>query len=85
MMENKVGKNDAKKIINLMLEFDKVLGVLEEKEEKLSSELTKLIEEREKARKEKNYEKADKIREDIKIKGILLEDTKEGVRWKRIK
>ena len=84
MMENKIGKNDAKKITKLMSDFNKVLGVLEEKEEKLNKEIKKLIEEREKARKEKNYEKADKIRQQLKDKGIILEDTKEGVRWKRV-
>jgi len=46
--------------------------------------LKKLIDEREKARKEKNYEKADKIRQQLKEKGIILEDTKEGVRWKKL-
>ena len=83
LMENKIGKNAAKKIINLMMNFDKVLGILEEKEEKLSSGLKKLIDEREKARKENNFSKADKIREELKQKGIILEDTKEGVRWKK--
>ena len=82
-MNNNLGKSDAQKIIKLMKSFDKVLGILEEKEKKLSSELKKLIEEREKARKEKNFAKADKIREELKQKGIVLEDTKEGVRWKR--
>ena len=85
MMENKIGKNDAKKIIKFMHDIDKVLGILEEKEEKLSSEFKKLIEEREKSRKERNFAKADKIREQLKQKGIILEDTKEGVRWKRVK
>ena len=85
VMENKIGKNDAKKIINLMRGFDKVLGILEEKEDKLSSELKKLIDEREKARKEKNFAKADMIRNQLKENGVILEDTKEGVRWKRIK
>ncbi|MBS3113697.1 cysteine--tRNA ligase [Candidatus Woesearchaeota archaeon] len=85
MMESNVGKNNAKKIIEFMNEIDKVLGILEEKEEKLSLDLMKLIEEREKARKEKNYSKADKIRQQLKEKGIVLEDTKEGVRWKRVK
>ena len=83
IMENKIGKNYAKKIINFMHEIDKVLGILEEKEEKLNSELKKLIDEREKARKEKNFAKADRIREELKQKGIVLEDTKDGVRWKK--
>ena len=85
MMQNKVGKDGVKKIIKFMNEVDKILGVLEEKEEKLSSELKKLIDEREKARKEKNFAKADKIRNQLKEKGIILEDTKESVRWKRVK
>ena len=83
MMDGKIGKNDAKKIIKLMQDFDKVIGILEEKEKKLSPELKKLIDEREKARKEKDYNKADKIREELRKKGIILEDTKEGVRWKK--
>jgi len=85
IMENNVGKNNAKKIINLMVSFDKVLGIIEEKEEKLAHKLKKLIDEREKAREEGNYEKADKIREELKLKGIVLEDTKEGIRWKLMK
>src|SRR3989344_5666019 len=85
MMENKIGKNNAKKIISLMHGFDSVLGILGEKEEKLSAELKKLIDEREKARKVKDFAKADKIRNELKQKGIILEDTKDGVRWKRLK
>ena len=85
MMENKIGKNDSKKLINFMNDVDEVLGILEEKEEKLSSELKKLIDQREKARKENNFAKADKIRNQLKEKGIILEDTKEGIRWKKVK
>ena len=85
LMDTKIGKNNAKKIIKTMMEFDKVLGIFGEKEEKLPSEIKRLIEEREKARKEENFIKADKIRNQLKEKGIILEDTKEGVRWKRVK
>ena len=83
MMKNKIGKNNAKKIINLMNEFDKILGILEENEEKIPPELKKLIDEREKARREKNFARADEIRNELKEKGIILEDTKGGVRWKK--
>ncbi|MEK6943580.1 MAG: cysteine--tRNA ligase [Nanoarchaeota archaeon] len=81
MMEGKIGKNDADKIMGLMQDFDKVLGILEEQKE-VDSEVQKMIDEREKARKEKNFKKADEIRETLKSKGVILEDTKEGVRWK---
>ena len=84
MMENKLGRDAAKDIIKSMAEFDKILGVLEEKEENLSAELKNLIDEREKARKEKDFKKADEIREELKNKGIVLEDTKGGIRWKNI-
>ena len=84
MMNNQIGKNNAEEIIKFMNDFDKVLGIIEEKEEKLSPELKKLIDEREKARKEKDFKKADDIRNELKEKGIILEDTKEVVRWKKI-
>ena len=84
VMENKIGKEDAENVYNLMLGFDKVLSVLETKEEKIPAEIKKLIQEREKARKEKDYERADKIREEIKSKGCILEDAKEGPRVKKI-
>ena len=84
MMENKIGQKNADEIIKLMMEFDKILGILEAREEKISPEIKKLIDEREKARKEKDFAKADKIRENLKSKGIILEDTKEGVRWKKV-
>ncbi len=51
----------------------------------LPEEIEKRIEEREKARKEKKYALADKIREDLLQHGIILEDTKDGVRWKIVK
>ena len=83
MMKNKIGENDAKKITSLMKDFDKVLGILEEKEEKLIPELKKLIDEREEARKNKDFARADEIRNELKQRGVILEDTKEGVRWKK--
>ncbi len=61
-----------------------VLGLLtEKKEEILDAEIEELIAKRQQARKEKNYALADSIRNDLAEKGILLEDTREGVKWKR--
>ncbi len=50
----------------------------------LDEEIEQKIIEREQARKEKNYALADKIRDDLKAQGIILEDTPAGVRWKRL-
>jgi cysteinyl-tRNA synthetase len=79
-----LGESDAKRVYDVMMGFDRVLGVLEQKEEELSEELKAMIEKREKARKNRDYEEADRIRDELKRRGIVLEDTKEGVRWKRI-
>jgi len=61
-----------------------ILGlVVEQEEELLDEEIEKLIEERQEARKNKNFVRADEIRDELFNKGIILEDTREGVRWKR--
>ncbi len=81
--ENNLSEKDAKKVLAFLKEIDSVLGIMNFEEEKLSIELKDLIEEREKARKEKNWSKADEIRNQLKNKGIELSDTKDGVRWKK--
>mgnify|MGYP001258074304 CR=1 FL=1 len=68
----------------VLMGLSKVLGILSKEEKILENEIVKLIEKRTQARKEKNYKLADEIRDALKEKGILLEDTKEGVKWKRI-
>lgn len=72
-----------------LLSFDSVLGfgIEDFKEEhiELSKEIEKKIQQREEARKKKDFATADKIRAKLKEKGILLEDSPEGVVWKKIK
>ena len=61
-----------------------VLGlIVDKKEEMLDSEIDELIVKRQQARKDKNFALADQIRDELLSKGIILEDTREGVRWKR--
>lgn len=57
--------------------------IVEKKEEILDSDIEALIAERQNARKEKNFKRADEIRDELLAKGIMLEDTREGVKWKR--
>ncbi len=81
----KVGEDEAKKLIKAIRDFDRVLGVLPDAIVKpLPQELKQLVEQREKLRKEKNYKEADKIREILKERGVILEDTPWGTRWKLI-
>ena len=61
-----------------------VMGLLVNKEaEVLDEEVERLIAERQVARKEKNFKRADEIRDELAAMGIILKDTREGVQWKR--
>ena len=75
---------DIKAALSAIQTLCGVLGIKTEvKEEMLDSDIEALIEERQTARKEKNFARADEIRNLLSEKGIILEDTKEGVKWKR--
>ena len=71
----------------LLAELTELMDILglntERKAELLDADIEKLIEERQTARKEKNFARADEIRALLLEKGIILEDTREGVKWKR--
>ncbi len=70
--------------INLLKELMGVLGIDSEKEDDfLDSEIEALIKERNNARKNKDFARADEIRDTLKNAGIILEDTRGGVKWKR--
>jgi cysteinyl-tRNA synthetase len=69
---------------NILLELTKVLGILRKEDEILEDEILELIENRTQARINKDYKLSDEIRDLLKDKGIVLEDSPEGVKWKRI-
>lgn len=83
-----INEESSKKVVeyayNTMKELAKVLGILKRQDEILESEILELIEKRTEARKNKNYMLSDEIRDILKEKGIILEDTKDGVKWKRV-
>ncbi|MCS6883856.1 MAG: cysteine--tRNA ligase [Acidobacteriota bacterium] len=73
--------------LRLLSEFDAVFGVLalqSDETESLDEEILRLIEERTAAKAAKNYARADEIRRYLFERGIILEDTKTGVRWRRV-
>ncbi len=77
-------KEFAGKLYQRMGQLCDVLGIILEREEEiLEEEIENLIAERQAARKEKNFARADEIRAILSEKGIILEDTREGVKWKR--
>ena len=73
-----------KKLLERLTKLCDVLGLIVDKEEEmLAEDIEKMIEERQAARKAKDFAKADAIRDELLAKGIILEDTREGVKWKK--
>jgi len=85
--EEKLGQGGAEKVKEFMMNIDQVLSILDgfwkQKEAKLSKDIEELIEKREKARKARDWKTADAIRNELREKGIVLQDTPEGVKWKK--
>jgi len=82
--EEKLSRDDALRIFNLMMTLDKVLGILEFRDEAIPSEIKALAEERLAARKAKDWKKSDELRDLIASKGYAISDTKEGYGLKKI-
>jgi cysteinyl-tRNA synthetase len=81
------GEEPSKKTVqhayDTLMKLANVLGILTKKDEILDEEIQKLIEDRNEARRNKDFAKADQIRDDLLEQGIVLEDTRDGVKWKR--
>ncbi|RGD74991.1 cysteine--tRNA ligase [Anaerofustis stercorihominis] len=90
-INSNVNENSSKEMIKksyeMYMELNGVLGLLtkEKEDEILEDEILELIEKRQEARKNKDFALADKIRDDLLDKGIVLEDTREGVKWHKEK
>lgn len=80
----KSSKEFAEKLKEEIVFLSDILGLLvDKKEESLDDEIEKLIAERQAARKARDFKRADEIRDQLLSQGIILEDTREGVKWKR--
>ena len=77
-------KEYLQSLLARIVKLGDVLGlILDKKEELLDADIEKLIEERQAARKAKDFARADAIRDELLEKGIILKDTREGVQWKK--
>ena len=81
-------ENNSKKMLEktlaLLKKLTRVLGIMEGEREEISDDIEGLIAERNAARKNKDFAKADEIRDKLKEMGIEIEDTRSGTTWKRI-
>jgi cysteinyl-tRNA synthetase len=82
--QGRISRGDARAAVDFVLDVDQVLGVMRPQPELLDEEIARRIEERQAARRRRDFVEADRIRDWLSSQGIQLEDTREGIRWKRI-
>jgi cysteinyl-tRNA synthetase len=77
-------EGNKRELLELLERFNSVLNIFyDEQPEMLDAEIQRLIDERQEARRRRDFARADEIRDALAGHGIMLEDTKDGVRWKR--
>jgi cysteinyl-tRNA synthetase len=82
MDSHRAGAAGAGAVLDLLAEVDGYLDILSA-EEDIEQAVERLIGEREKARAARDFQRADAIREKLREDGIVLEDSRDGVRWRR--
>src|SRR6266850_1924198 len=86
LARKRVKEDNKRELLELLARIDTVLNIFgNEKREMLDTEIQALIDERQEARRRRDFGRADEIRDELASRGIILEDTKDGVRWKRKK
>jgi cysteinyl-tRNA synthetase len=78
-----MGKKGASEALAVLKTVNAVLGVLEEEKEELSEDEAALLTKREDARKRRDFGESDRLREELLMKGVVVEDTPTGTRWRR--
>ncbi len=78
-------EENKRELLDLLNRFDSVLNIFggAQETEMLEAEIQSLIDQRQEARRRRDFTRADEIRQELTSRGITLEDTKDGVRWKR--
>jgi len=84
LARKQVKEDNKRELLALLARIDTVLNIFgDEKSEMLNTQIQSLIDERQEARRRRDFGRADEIRDELASRGIILEDTKDGVRWKR--
>jgi len=80
----RLGAGEMAALTDLLNRVDAHLDVISAEEPGLAAEVQRLVDEREAARRSRDFQRADRIREDLRRRGIALEDSRDGVRWRRL-
>ena len=84
LARKKLQEDNKHELLDLLKRFDSVLNIFgTEQQGMLDSEIQNLIDERQEARRRRDFRRGDEIRDELSGRGIVLEDTKDGVRWKK--
>jgi len=84
LARKQVKEDNKRELLELLRRFDSVLNIFgDEQQQILDSEIQALLDERQEARRRRDFIRGDEIRDQLAERGIVLEDTKDGVRWKR--
>jgi cysteinyl-tRNA synthetase len=75
---------DARRILDVVREFDRILAILPEPEQPLEPELAELLEQRAAARAARDWAASDRLRDELASRGLSVEDTRDGQRWRRL-
>ena len=81
--ENKLSNDDKNNALKAIEKLDSVLDFLSKDSDDLEAEIDEMIRLRNKARNNKDFAESDRIRDELLEKGIILEDSPTGTKWKR--
>jgi cysteinyl-tRNA synthetase len=82
--DRSMSTGDAGLVLELVRDLDRVLAILPEPEPPLEPELAELLEQRAAARAARNWEASDRLRDELASRGVSVEDTRDGQRWRRL-
>jgi cysteinyl-tRNA synthetase len=83
LAEGKISAAGRDRVLEFLADADTVLGIIAHEKGSVDEEIEALMAEREQARAEKNWSRADEIRDELLAQGIVIEDTPQGPRWRR--
>ncbi|MBD0326385.1 MAG: cysteine--tRNA ligase, partial [Pyrinomonadaceae bacterium] len=84
LADHAVREDNKRELLELLDRFNTVLNIFDDDQPAmLDTEVQELINQRQEARRRRDFARADQIRDELSSRGITLEDTKDGVRWKR--